>query len=116
MNFSKYTLSNLNFFGVGMMLEPDKLRVGAMYGRLAKAEPINLSLITPNLPVYQRIGWGTKIGYGDDKSSVDLILFTAKDDDQSISIPSTYVKQVSPEANLVLGVQLQKLFFEQIKP
>lgn len=115
MNFSKYTMSNLNFFGAGMMLEPGKIRFGAMYGRIAKAEPINLSLATPNLPVYQRIGWGTKIGYGDDKASVDVILFTAKDDDQSIDIPAGYSKQVSPEANLVLGIQLQKLFFEKFR-
>ncbi|MBK6859117.1 MAG: outer membrane beta-barrel protein [Saprospiraceae bacterium] len=115
MNFSKYTLNNLNFFGAGMMLEPGKLRVGAMYGRIAKAEPINLSLVTPNLPVYQRIGWGTKIGYGDDKASADVTVFTAKDDDQSIDIPASYSKQVSPEANLVLGIQLQKLFFEKFR-
>ncbi len=115
MNFSKYTLSNLNFFGAGIELSPDKLRIGAMYGRLAKAEPVNLSLATPNLPIYRRTGWSTKIGYGNDKASIDLTLFTAKDDETSISIPDTYSKQVSPEANFALGVQLQKLFNKIIR-
>jgi hypothetical protein len=115
MNFSKYTLSNLNFFGAGVELTPGNLRLAAMYGRLAKAEPIDLSLTTPNLPVYKRIGWGTRIGYGDDKASADIVLFTAKDDDASIQIPGDYPRQVTPEANLALGIQLQKLFFDKIR-
>ena len=115
LNFSKYTLSNLNFFGVGIELTPDKYRFSAMYGRLAKAEPINLSLATPNLPIYRRTGWSTKLGYGNDKASADLIIFTAKDDENSIIIPGTYSKQVSPEANFAMGVQLQKLFMEKIR-
>ncbi len=115
MNFSKYTMSNLNFFGVGMELNPEKVHIGAMYGRLAKAEPIDLSLTTPNLPVYQRIGWAAKLGYGDDKASADITLFTARDDENSIQIPANYPEQVTPEANLALGVTLQKLFFDMIR-
>lgn len=115
MNFSKYTMSNLNFFGAGMELNPEKVRIGAMYGRLAKAEPIDLSLTTPNLPVYQRVGWAAKLGYGDDKASADITLFTARDDESSIHIPANYPEQVTPEANLALGVTLQKLFFDRIR-
>jgi len=115
MNFSKYTMSNLNFFGVGMELNPEKVRIAAMYGRLAKAEPIDLSLTTPNLPVYQRIGWAAKLGYGDDEASADITLFTARDDENSIQIPANYPEQVTPEANLALGVTLQKLFFDMIR-
>lgn len=115
MNFSKYTMSNLNFFGAGLELNPGKIRIGGMYGRLAKAEPIDLSLTTPNLPVYQRIGWAAKLGYGDDKASADLTLFTARDDENSISIPANYPEQVTPEANLALGVTLQKLFFDLVR-
>ncbi len=112
MNFSKYTMSNINFFGAGMELTPGKVRFGAMYGRLTKAEPINLSLTTPNIPIYQRIGWAAKIGYGDDKASVDLVLFGAKDDENSIAIPADYSQQVTPESNLAIGIQLQKLFLD----
>lgn len=115
MSFSKYTLNNINFFGAGVELTPDKYRVGAMYGRLAKAEPIDLSLTSPNLPIYRRIGWGAKVGYGDDLASADLELFAAKDDPKSIDIPADYPKQTTPEGNVVIGLQLQKLFLEKIR-
>ena len=75
MFFSKYTMNNINFFGAGVELTPDKLRFGAMYGRLAKAEPIDLSLSSPNLPIYKRIGWGARLGYGDDLASADIEIF-----------------------------------------
>ncbi|MCI1265396.1 MAG: hypothetical protein LKG19_02405 [Saprospiraceae bacterium] len=115
MNFSKYTMSNLNFFGTGLELNPGKVRLSGMYGRLAKAEPINLSLTSPNLPIYKRIGWSTKLGYGNDKASADVIVFAAKDDENSISIPAVYPKQKSPEANFAVGIQLQKLLLEKIR-
>ncbi|MCO6461126.1 MAG: hypothetical protein J5I59_06960 [Saprospiraceae bacterium] len=115
MNFSKYTMSNLNFFGAGIELNPAKFRISGMYGRLAKAEPIDLSLTTPNLPVYQRLGWAAKLGYGDEKASADITLFTAKDVAESINIPADYPQQVTPEANLAIGLTLQKLFFDVIR-
>ena len=115
MFFSKYTMNNINFFGAGVELTPDKLRFGAMYGRLAKAEPIDLSLATPNLPIYRRIGWGARLGYGDDLASADIEIFSAKDDLNSIDIPADYPKQTTAEGNVVIGVQLQKLFLEKIR-
>lgn len=115
MAFSKYTMNNINFFGAGAELTPDKMRVGFMYGRLAKAEPIDLSLTTPNLPIYQRQGWGTRLGYGDDTQSIDLVLFGAKDDPNSVFVPADYPNQVAPESNFVLGLQLQKLLYEKFR-
>jgi hypothetical protein len=115
MSFSKYTLSNLVFFGAGTELTPGKWRVGAMYGRLARAEPIDLSLATPNLPVYQRMGWGAKVGYGTDDGSVDLIVFKARDDENSIEVLNTGPDQVTPQENLTLGLNLQKRFFERFR-
>lgn len=115
MNFSKYTLSNLNFFGGGVELTPGKIRLSAMYGRLAKAEPVDLSLVTPNFPIYERTGWGTKLGYGDENASADILLFSAKDAENSITIPDTFRNQVSPEANFAIALQVQKLFLEKIR-
>lgn len=115
MNLSKYTLSNLNFFGGGAEFKPGKVRFSGMYGRLAKAEPIDLSLTTPNLPVYRRVGWSTKVGYGDDKASADVVVFKAKDDESTLNIPASYLYQKSPEENLTMGVQLQKLLLERIR-
>lgn len=115
MSFSKYTLDNLNFNGVGAELNPGKIRLAGMYGQLARAEPVDLSLVTPNVPVYQRHGWGAKVGYGDEQSSIDMILFKAKDDQNSIFIPSNLPVQPTAEENLSLGINAQKLFFEKIR-
>lgn len=115
MNFSKFTLANLNFYGVGTELTPGKLRVAAMYGRLAKAEPIDLSLVTPNVPVYQRVGWGTKLGYGTDNSSIDAMIFKAHDNTNSIDIPTDNEGAPSPEDNLTMGINLQHLFLDRFR-
>jgi len=115
MSFSKYTLDNLNFNGIGTELTPGKVRIAAMYGQLAKAEPVDLSLTTPNVPVYQRQGWGTKLGYGDEQSSVDLTVFKAKDDANSIIIPSNLSVQPSAEENMVWSINAQKLFLEKFR-
>lgn len=115
MNFSKFTMSNLNFFGAGVELTPASYRFSAMVGRLAKAEPINLSLTTPNLPVYARTAWATKLGVGKDDASIDFVLFATHDNQNSISIPSNYPKQVSPEANLAIGINMQKLFAKKFR-
>ncbi len=115
MSFSKFTLSNLVFYGAGVELTPGKWRVAAMSGRLAKAEPIDLSLATPNIPVYERFGWGTKIGYGDKDQFIDFILFKARDDVNSIFIDPLNTVQVAPEENMTLGINIQKRFFEHLR-
>jgi len=115
MNFSKFTLANLNFFGVGTELTPGNIRVSAMYGRLAKAEPLDLSLNTPNIPIYERMGWGAKLGYGTEQHSIDFIVFGAEDDPNSISNLGDAPKQPNPEENLTLGINLQTLIFERFR-
>jgi len=115
MNFSKFTLANLNFFGVGTELTPGNLRVAAMYGRLAKAEPLDLSLTTPNVPIYERLGWGAKVGYGTEQHSIDFIVFEAHDDPNSITIPTNSPKQPNPEENLTLGLNVQTLLFDKFR-
>lgn len=108
MNFSNYTLSNHNFFGAGVELTPGKFRFAAMGGRLAKAEPVDLALDRPNLPVYRRTGWGFKAGYGSNTDFIDLILFNAKDDAGSLEIPLTEESNIQPEENLVLAIKGKK--------
>jgi len=115
MDFSKFTLSNINFYGVGGEFTPANWRFSFMKGRLAKAEPIDLSLTEPNLPVYQRSGWGVKLGYGTENKSVDFILFKAADDFESVIIPAESENQVSPQENAVVGLNTEYLFLEKVR-
>ena len=115
MNFSQYSMSNLVFLGAGTELTPGKLRFSAMYGQLAKAVPVDLSLVQPNIPKFQRKGWGMKMGYGTPENFVEAIVFQAKDDPNSIFLSDTLPAQVSPQQNQVLGLVAQKMFFKKFK-
>lgn len=115
MNFSQYTMSNLVFLGTGTELTPGKFRFSAMYGQLAKAEPVDLSLVTPNIPKFQRKGYGVKVGYGTNEDFVDVILFQAKDLENSIFIPDTLPQQVTPQHNEALGLVFQKTLFKKFR-
>lgn len=112
MNFSDYTLANHNFLGAGVELNPGRLRFSAMAGRLSKAEPQNLALNRPNLPVYERQGWGFKIGYGRGIDYIDAIVFKAKDDPASIALQRDSNSVVLPGENLILGIKGQKQLFK----
>lgn len=112
MNFSDFTLANHNFFGAGVELNPGRLRVSAMAGRLSRAEPQNLALNRPNLPVYERMGWGFKIGYGRGVDYIDAIVFKAKDDPASIALQRDSNTVVLPGENLILGFKGQKQLFK----
>ena len=124
---SSFTLAGHQMLGVGFDLNPGKLRLGFMYGRLRRAvqfipPPDSLSLDTllqtqpiplADDPVYKRSGWSAKVGYGDNNNFIDLILFKATDDPASISDDS--VNQiVRPAANAVVGINGRKMFFNKL--
>ena len=127
-SYSSLTLAGHQMLGAGVELNPGKLRVGFMYGRLRRAvqfrpPPDSLSLDTllqtqPLIPigedpVYQRTGWGAKVGYGDDKGFIDLILFKAKDAPSSIDDDS--IKQIfRPAQNAVMGINARRTFFNKL--
>jgi hypothetical protein len=102
MSFSPYTLSGHLFLGGGVELRPDgPWSVNAMAGRLQK--PIVADTAAGNDPMYQRLGYGTKVGYNGGDYQLDLILFKSKDDPNSID----FVPQESgilPEENMVIGL------------
>ncbi len=110
MNFSPLTMANTNFFGVGTEITvKKKIRLVGLYGRFADAVPRDLSLTTPNPIVYERIGQGAKVGYGDEGNFVDLIWFTARDNANSVTLLAndTTEQNVSPEESLVWGINTQ---------
>lgn len=111
MTFSKFTLSNLTYLGGGAELTPGKFRVAAMYGRLAEAEPQDLSLTQPNIPVFRRMGYGTKIGYGTSDHFIDFVYFKGWDDTKSI--PEVKPQEVFANENVVLGLKGQTKLFKK---
>lgn len=102
MTFSPYTLNGHQFRGIGFDLVPDgPLKLSAMYGRLNKAV-VYQPMVNNSLPVYQRLGYGTKIGYEQDKYMFGLTVFGAKDDIGSlVSSPDSLL--IFPQQNLVLS-------------
>ncbi|MEM7548841.1 MAG: outer membrane beta-barrel protein [Bacteroidota bacterium] len=102
MNFSPFTFNGNSFLGAGVELRPEnKIRFSAVYGRLRRAVESNFvsSFI---IPTYRRSGFGFKIGYGDDASYVDLVMFRAYDDENSIQVEDSL--NINPQENLVLGI------------
>ncbi|WP_109833254.1 hypothetical protein [Reichenbachiella versicolor] len=103
MNFSSYTLAGNLFLGAGVEVAPENsfVRTSVMWGQFAK--PVSKTGLDGNAfvkPTYRRMGYGFKVGLGREKHNVDLILFKAEDDENSIQQDSV---TITPEENLVLG-------------
>ncbi|MEN7551875.1 hypothetical protein AAG747_28420 [Rapidithrix thailandica] len=101
LTYSSYTLAGHGFSGGAVELRPGKFRFQAMYGRLNKA--IEEDSTKGISPMYKRMGYGMKLGYGDEQNALELILFRAADDENSLSKPVTD-PEIRPEENLVISV------------
>ncbi|MEM9258906.1 MAG: hypothetical protein AAGA62_04605, partial [Bacteroidota bacterium] len=106
MRLSNFTLNNHTFLGGGLELNPGKLRVAAMYGRLRQgvrevSENIDLFF---GQPLYNRFAWGGRIGYGSEDSHLDLIYFRAEDRETNVALPDNRLLP-PPAENLVLGLE-----------
>jgi hypothetical protein len=112
MSYSPYTVNGHIFLGGGVDVAPEgNWKLSALYGRFLKAvEPdtVNENSATA---AFKRVGYGVKASYGKDGSFVDLILFHAKDDLNSISfVPDSL--DILPEENLVVSVSAGKTLFD----
>jgi hypothetical protein len=110
MTFSPYTVNGHIFLGGGVDLAPEgKWKFSALYGRFMRA--VEADTADNDTPAYKRMGYGFKTSYDDGKHFVDLILFRAKDELNSIrEIPDSL--GVLPEENLVVSIGAGKTFFE----
>jgi hypothetical protein len=113
MNFSSYTLAGHTFLGAGFELTPGRWRVGGMYGRLNKAVEHDTTAEVGSIPTYQRYGYGAKVGYGSATDYVDLIVFKAQDDPESIAAPPEELN-MRPGENLVFGVNVAKRLLKRV--
>jgi hypothetical protein len=117
LNFSKYTLNSLNFRGVGFELQPGKLYVAGMYGRLRRAVAEDLLSQQMLEPAYLRTGYGFKAGITGVSSEYHIMVFGAWDDPNSISQP--LMRAVLPANNAVISLngrqQLGKKFNAELE-
>ncbi len=112
-NYSSYTLAGHVFAGGGFELTPKSWKIGAMYGRLMKASAFDeITQSDANL-AYQRMGMGMTIGYEKKGYGINLILFRAADDLNSIPfIPLN--TQKTPMENVVASVSGKLKISEKI--
>ncbi|MEI6409127.1 MAG: hypothetical protein WCR52_07080 [Bacteroidota bacterium] len=103
MNFSRYTLSGILFRGIGFELKPGRWYAGAMYGRLTRATNEDLNALQRIDPVYRRIGYGVRVGYMGNRSTIGLSWFGVQDDKGSI--PTPQLSTILPTQNGVMSLQ-----------
>ncbi|MBP4137456.1 porin family protein [Flavobacterium geliluteum] len=98
MTFSPYTLSGFPFKGVGLELTPKSpFKITLMGGQLLKA--VSEENASGGTPVYQRFGYGAKIGFDQPQYKIGWIGFYAKDDVNSLTLIDD--KGVTPKQNFV---------------
>lgn len=114
MTFSPYTLNGHIFKGVGLDLAPEgHFKFSAMYGRLQKAVEVDTINKNAQTAAFQRMGYGFKAGYKDDSRTVEVILFHAKDQVQSINTLAL-PEELRPQENLVLSIAGSQTFWKKI--
>ncbi|NMH85953.1 TonB-dependent receptor [Flavivirga algicola] len=105
MTFSPYTLNGHQFTGVGFDLTPaGKWKLSAMYGRLLKQSEYDAEA-SESTPAYKRMGYGFKAGYDNEKTRIALILFKAKDEENSIKNPVPAELELQAKENVVLSIE-----------
>lgn len=112
LNYSKYTLNNLNFRGIGFELTPGRFYISAMHGRLRRAVAEDFNSRQSLDPSYKRTGYGAKVGYQSKKGEYQFVLFSAKDDENSIAQPVN--RPVRPADNTVISLIGRQQLFENV--
>lgn len=114
-SFSPYTLGGHTMLGAGFELNPGKLRVGFMYGRLNRATTIDTTSQALVPFSFSRKGYAAKLGYGSANNFFEFSYLSAKDDDNSkpSNLPTAF-DLVSPAKNNVLGYSFKFTFFKKL--
>ena len=112
-SFSPYTLGGHTMLGGGVELNPKKISVGFMTGRLSKALDVD-TLSGEALPQnFNRFGSAVKIGYGTEKSHLDISVLKAKDSEKGFK-GNLETNTLRPAENLVIGSELRLELLKKI--
>ncbi|MEM7487277.1 MAG: hypothetical protein AAF348_18870 [Bacteroidota bacterium] len=107
LSFSRYTLSNHQFDGVGLELAPNgPFKIAMMYGRFLKATEYDPE--TPNaLVAYKRIGYGLNASYKFEKTTLGVSAFKARDRENSLQNAVPYELGIVPADNMVISLNTE---------
>ena len=122
LNYNQFTLAGYTMLGGGFDATPGKWRIGAMYGRLARATTIDTISGTLQPFSFTRKGLAAKIGYGSDNNFFEISAIKANDDANSVdfnidAVNKRYNNNITPAENLATGFKskitiVKKLFVE----
>jgi hypothetical protein len=101
-SFSEFTLNGHTFLGAGLEARPGKFRLAAVYGKFNETSQYDL-LMADSIPKLTRLGWAGKIGYGTEKTFVDVSMLRIGDNKKNF-IPSDNPEYPVPAQNLALGL------------
>lgn len=109
LTFSPYTLAGHTMLGGGVELNPGKLRLGFMMGRLNRATTIDTTTGAVQPYSFSRHGYAARIGVGTEDNHFDLSFLSARDAEKDFK-GDLATSLVRPAANVVLGGDLKLTF------
>lgn len=109
LTFSPYTLAGHTMLGAGFELNPGKLRLGFMAGRLNRATTIDTTTGAVEPYSFSRNGYAAKVGVGTENNHFDLSFLSAKDGEKNFK-GDLETSLLRPAANVVLGGDLKLTF------
>lgn len=113
LQYSNFTLGGLVVLGGGFEMRPGKFRLSMIGGRLNKAVAVDSNQKVFGLPPsYRRMLYAGKIGVGNEKNYIDLVVLKGKDD--STSYPGAPAS-LRPQENLVLGLHVRAFLFKHVQ-
>jgi hypothetical protein len=117
MQYSTFTLAGNIFLGAGVEIAPARslFKFSSMYGRFTKAVSVQETEgVVSGQPAFERWGYGSKLTFGKQSRSVDLIIFHGQD--KTISIPDIVADsfKLKPAENLVIGINTRQSISKKI--
>ncbi len=109
LTFSPYTLAGHTMLGAGAEVNPGKLRLGFMAGRLNRATTIDTTTGAVQPYSFSRHGYAGRVGLGTDDNHFDLSFLSARDREKDFK-GNLETSEVRPAANVVLGGDLKLTF------
>jgi hypothetical protein len=112
MQMSPLVFDGQSFRGAGLELNPKLFRFGAFYGKLNRKINEDTTGGRFAQPQFSRIGYGLKIGVGNNTNYFDLIYFHAKDDSTSAKVINK--SSIRSQENTTLGSSFKLTVLKKI--